>query len=78
MPQSGGGAPAPPGERVLRARYRRIMRFAARALVQAWWFELVLPRIGLRGTAKIYAAQVTLGYYLLRKPIAYIRRSFGV
>jgi predicted unusual protein kinase regulating ubiquinone biosynthesis (AarF/ABC1/UbiB family) len=24
------------------------MRFAARALVQAWWFELVLPRIGLR------------------------------
>jgi predicted unusual protein kinase regulating ubiquinone biosynthesis (AarF/ABC1/UbiB family) len=31
----------------LRARYRRIMRFAARALVQAWWFELVLPRVGL-------------------------------
>ena len=31
-----------------RARYRRIMRFAAGALVQAWWFELVLPRIGLR------------------------------
>jgi predicted unusual protein kinase regulating ubiquinone biosynthesis (AarF/ABC1/UbiB family) len=24
------------------------MRFASRALVQAWWFELVLPRIGLR------------------------------
>ena len=24
------------------------MRFATRALVQAWWFELVLPRIGLR------------------------------
>ncbi|MEO8263834.1 MAG: AarF/UbiB family protein [Pseudolysinimonas sp.] len=23
------------------------MRFAARAMVQAWWFELVLPRIGL-------------------------------
>jgi predicted unusual protein kinase regulating ubiquinone biosynthesis (AarF/ABC1/UbiB family) len=31
----------------LKARYRRIMRFAARALVQAWWFELVLPRFGL-------------------------------
>jgi len=31
-----------------RARYRRIMRFAARAMVQAWWFELVLPRVGLR------------------------------
>ena len=37
-----------------------------------------LPRIGLRGTAKIYAGQVTLGYYLLRKPIAYVRRSLGV
>jgi predicted unusual protein kinase regulating ubiquinone biosynthesis (AarF/ABC1/UbiB family) len=31
----------------MRARYRRIMRFAARYLVQAWWYELFLPRIGL-------------------------------
>ncbi|QDZ13555.1 ABC1 kinase family protein [Humibacter ginsenosidimutans] len=30
-----------------RARYRRILRFALRYLVQTWWFELVLPRIGL-------------------------------
>jgi multidrug resistance efflux pump len=37
-----------------------------------------LPRIGLRGTAKIYAGQVTLGYYLLRKPLAFLRRSLGV
>ena len=37
-----------------------------------------LPRIGLRGTAKIYSEQVTLGYYLLRKPIAYIRRGLGI
>jgi multidrug resistance efflux pump len=37
-----------------------------------------LPRIGLRGTAKIYAGRVTLGYYLLRKPFAFIRRSLGV
>jgi hypothetical protein len=37
-----------------------------------------LPRIGLRGTAKIYAGRVTLGYYLLRKPIAFVRRSIGV
>ncbi|MEV7632966.1 AarF/UbiB family protein [Microbacterium sp. NPDC089318] len=29
------------------ARYRRILRFAARAFVQIWWFELVLPRLGL-------------------------------
>jgi hypothetical protein len=37
-----------------------------------------LPRIGLRGTAKIYAQRVTLGYYLLRKPLAYLRRTLGV
>lgn len=29
------------------ARYRRILRFAARAFAQIWWFELVLPRLGL-------------------------------
>jgi hypothetical protein len=34
-------------ERRLRARYRRILRFAARYLVQSWWYELFLPRIGL-------------------------------
>lgn len=30
-----------------RTRYRRILRFALRYLVQAWWFELALPRLGL-------------------------------
>ncbi|SFS03800.1 Predicted unusual protein kinase regulating ubiquinone biosynthesis, AarF/ABC1/UbiB family [Microbacterium sp. cf046] len=35
----------------MRARYRRITRFAARYLVQTWWFELFLPRIGLAGLA---------------------------
>ncbi|WP_350347653.1 AarF/UbiB family protein [Agromyces sp. G08B096] len=30
-----------------RARYRRILRFAARHIVQTWWFELALPRLGL-------------------------------
>jgi predicted unusual protein kinase regulating ubiquinone biosynthesis (AarF/ABC1/UbiB family) len=34
--------------REMRARYRRILRFAARYLAQSWWFELFLPRIGLR------------------------------
>jgi multidrug resistance efflux pump len=37
-----------------------------------------LPRIGLRGTAKIYAERVTLGYYLLRKPLAFLRRTLGI
>jgi predicted unusual protein kinase regulating ubiquinone biosynthesis (AarF/ABC1/UbiB family) len=27
------------------------MRFATRAFVQAWWFELILPRVGLGGLA---------------------------
>ncbi|KUM36084.1 ABC transporter [Arthrobacter sp. EpRS71] len=31
-----------------RARYRRILRFAAWHLVVTWWFELFLPRVGLR------------------------------
>ena len=34
-----------------RARYRRILRFAARYIVQAWWYELFLPRIGFAGFA---------------------------
>ncbi len=34
-----------------RARSRRILGFAARQLVQLWWYELVLPRIGLGGVA---------------------------
>jgi predicted unusual protein kinase regulating ubiquinone biosynthesis (AarF/ABC1/UbiB family) len=33
--------------RSMGSRYRRILRFAARYLVQAWWYELFLPRIGL-------------------------------
>lgn len=36
------------------------------------------PRIGLRGTAKIYAGKVSLAYYLFRKPLAFVRRSIGV
>lgn len=38
--------PGPEGT-VHRARYRRILAFAARVFVQVWWFELLLPRIGL-------------------------------
>ncbi|MFJ4165465.1 ABC1 kinase family protein [Microbacterium sp. NPDC089698] len=36
----------------LRARYRRILGFAARVLMQTWWFELVLPRIGFTRVAE--------------------------
>ncbi len=37
-----------------------------------------LPRIGNKGTAKVYGKQVSLGYYLFRKPILFLRRSFGI
>ncbi|MDQ0574298.1 ABC1 kinase family protein [Agromyces albus] len=43
-----------------RARYRRILRFAARHIVQTWWFELVLPRFGLaKVAARGRAARLT-------------------
>lgn len=35
----------------IRARYRRILRFAAWHLAATWWFELVLPRVGMRRIA---------------------------
>ncbi|MET3721446.1 MULTISPECIES: AarF/UbiB family protein [unclassified Arthrobacter] len=36
-----------PGAGNTRARYRRILRFAAWHLTVTWWFELLLPRVGL-------------------------------
>ncbi|MHA7985266.1 ABC1 kinase family protein [Rathayibacter sp. CAU 1779] len=44
-PVSGESQPNEAGD--TRARYRRILRFALRYLAQTWWFEIVLPRIGL-------------------------------
>ncbi|NRD27426.1 AarF/UbiB family protein [Frigoribacterium sp. VKM Ac-2836] len=42
----------PVRDRAGRARYRRILRFASRHLAVTWWFELVLPRFGLRRLAE--------------------------
>ena len=36
------------------------------------------PRLGLKGTAKIYGDKVTLFYYLMRRPIAAMRRITGL
>ncbi|MEL6947371.1 MAG: HlyD family efflux transporter periplasmic adaptor subunit [Pseudomonadota bacterium] len=36
-----------------------------------------LPRIGLRGTAKVFGDDVSLGYYLFRKPLAAVRQWTG-
>lgn len=35
------------------------------------------PRIGLRGTAKIYGEYVPLGVYLFRRPVAALRKTVG-
>ena len=37
----------------LKKRYRRIIKFAALALMQSWFFEIALPSIGLGKIAKI-------------------------
>ena len=36
------------------------------------------PRLGLRGTAKIYGKEVRLFYYLLRRPLAMARQLLGL
>lgn len=36
------------------------------------------PRLGLKGTAKIYAERVPLIYYFLRKPLRTLRHALGV
>ncbi|WP_295014051.1 AarF/ABC1/UbiB kinase family protein [uncultured Microbacterium sp.] len=46
------GVGDPAADRTLKARYRRILGFAGRALFQVWWFEIALPRIGLVGVAE--------------------------
>jgi len=37
-----------------------------------------LPRIGMRGSAKIKAKTTNLGYWLFRKPIVILRRNLGI
>jgi hypothetical protein len=35
------------------------------------------PRIGLRGTAKLFGDRVTLFYYLMRRPLSAARQFLG-
>lgn len=37
-----------------------------------------VPRIGLKGTAKIYGSWAPLAYHVLRKPLAVLRRTVGI
>jgi len=40
--------------------------------------EIRPPRIGLRGTAKIYGEHFSLFYYLMRRPLAALRQKIGI
>ena len=39
--------------------------------------EDIQPRIGLRGSAKIFGDEVRLFFYLFRKPIIVLRQTLG-
>lgn len=41
-------------------------------------FDVAPPRIGLRGTAKIFGDRAPLALYLLRRPLAGLRQSVGL
>ncbi|CRI59237.1 efflux RND transporter periplasmic adaptor subunit [Pseudomonas sp. CCOS 191] len=41
-------------------------------------FDEAPPRIGLRGTAKVYGERAPLVYYLLRRPLAALRQGLGL
>lgn len=41
-------------------------------------FKEASPRIGLRGTAKVYADRVPLAIYLFRRPLAALRKKLGL
>jgi predicted unusual protein kinase regulating ubiquinone biosynthesis (AarF/ABC1/UbiB family) len=57
-----GRADPVPGTGNNRARYRRILRFAAWHLAVTWWFELLLPRIGLGRMAERTRTQRMQGF----------------
>ncbi|SDW27334.1 Predicted unusual protein kinase regulating ubiquinone biosynthesis, AarF/ABC1/UbiB family [Arthrobacter sp. cf158] len=53
---------ATPGAGDARTRYRRILRFASWNLAVTWWFELFLPRVGLRWVSDRNRAQRMRGF----------------
>lgn len=40
-------------------------------------FDERMPRLGLRGTAKIYGGYAPIAYLVLRKPVSWLRRTLG-
>ena len=67
--------------KVLRASYKPYLspsEVLSYKLVSSFDENQETPRLGLRGTAKIYGSRVTLFYYLFRKPITYMRQFIGI
>lgn len=52
-----------------------ILAFRLKASFDA---DTPLPRMGLKGTAKIYGNKVPLFYYLMRRPIGALRQTLGI
>jgi hypothetical protein len=66
---------------VLHADYQAKMRetgvLAFRVIAQMGSMTQPLPRLGIRGTAQIYGAEVPLAFALFRRPIASLRQWAG-
>jgi hypothetical protein len=66
---------------VLRADYQAKMRetgvLAFRVIAQLETGAAALPRLGIRGTAQLYGADVPLAFALFRRPIASLRQWAG-
>ena len=58
----------------MKSRYRRILRFAALALIQTWWFELVLPKFGLK---RWVAARRIARYRAMARRFSALAASLG-
>lgn len=52
MPTARANHDALPEAHAARARYRRILRFASTYLAITWWYEILLPRLGLARIAE--------------------------
>jgi hypothetical protein len=39
---------------------------------------VIPPRLGIRGTAQLYGDRVPMIYYILRRPVAFLRQWVGL
>ena len=67
---------------IVRADYQARARdngaMAFRVVAELSDAQATPPRLGIRGTAQLYGSSVSLGFYLLRRPISALRQWIGV